>query len=232
MSEPRARLWNKDNSDVLPEFQLTYGHALFRGLPVEGWRSKLFRSLELGKPSYSGPLQPALIPRHPRKQCPVLGSTREAHLVFARLRDVWAVFGPHDLFFSSAKWINFNAKLGGLIAFGNQLDEGGSFFFYVFQNGLKQTNAVVDAGGVRIIPDTPIAAYIDGEKIFEDRPTCALSEAEVRDLIAHDLTIRVAGGQVSIGPRFSESTALVEDVMHFIFQRDCRPKSFVGVRFG
>ncbi len=229
MSEPALPLWNRDNSDVLPQFQLTFGHVLFRGLTGNDWQPKLFKSLGLGKPSYTGPLQQAAIPLHPREQCPVLGSTTETHLVFARLGDVWSIFGPHDVFFTSKHWMEFNAKAGGLMAFATQMDED-SFSYLVFNGGIKQTNVFVEGTFIRVVPDTPIAAYIGNQRIFEDKSTCSLSDADLRKLIEHDLAIRVTSDQLSIGHRFPDTTAPLEDVMHFAFQRSSPKKSFLGIR--
>ena len=229
MSEPALPLWNGDNSDVLPQFRLTFGHAVFRGLTADNWQPKLFKALGLDKPSYTGPLQQAAIPRHLPEQCLVLGSATETHLVFARLGDVWNVFGPHDFFFASKKWMEFNAKAGGLMAFATQMDED-SFSYLVFNRGIKQTNVFVEGTFIRVVPDSRVAAYIGNEKIFEDNPTCSFSDADVRDLIEHDLAIRVGSDQLSISPRFPDTTAPVEDVTHVAFQRSSPKKSFLGIR--
>lgn len=228
MSEPSLPLWNKDNSDVLPTFQLTFGHALLRGFRGD-WKSALFRCLDLGSTYRSGPLQPAAIPRHARENCSVFGSTSELHLVLARFGDVWSVFGPHDLFFTSKKWMQFNAKVGGLLSISTQMDKD-VFSYLVFERGLKQTNALVELENIRVFPDTPITAYIGDEKIFEDKSQCSLSEPEVLDFLGHDLAIRVNFDQWSIRPRFSNRTGPVEDITHLIFQRPTQRRSFLGIR--
>src|SRR5690349_16631263 len=53
MKEPRLSVWAADNSDVMAEFQLTYGHVLFRGHSVHSWPVNLFTTLGLRKASYS-----------------------------------------------------------------------------------------------------------------------------------------------------------------------------------
>ena len=231
MREPQARLWNKDNSDVLPEFQLTYGHGLFRGLPANDWRSKLFRSLKLDKATYIGPIQQAAIPRDSDEGWRILGSVSEIHLLLARLGDVSCIFGPHDLFFRSQKWMDFNNKVGGLFALVTQMDMN-SFFYDLFKDGVKQTNALAEGTHVRIIPDTPIKAYLGGQKIYEDKSACSLSDSEIHDFIKHDLLVQLVTDQLVLVPRFLETTESVQDVMHFIFRRSLPKKSFFGTRLG
>lgn len=142
MSEPHAQLWNKDNSDVLPEFQLTYGHALFRASASHGeWPSKLFKMLELGRPVRAESFEKLPFPLISNGKWPILGSAAEAHFLFGRLRDVWAIFGPHEFFLRSKNWMTFNAKLGGLFALVTQMNEK-AFYYDLFANGVKQTNAL------------------------------------------------------------------------------------------
>ena len=228
---PEHSLWNLDNTDVLPSFQLTFGHALFRGIRSGEWRSTLFKVLDLGKPSYSGPLQSATLPRHAYDKCIVLSSPTEIHLIFARLDDVWCVFGPHDFFFSTTKWMNFNAKIGGLMGFATQM-EADSFFYLIFSRGIKQTNVSGEKTEIRVIHDTPIAAYIVGKKILEDTAECSLSAAVIRDFIAHDLTIEVGHAeQLNLRQRFPNPTKVIEDVTHFVFQRGARKKRFLGIQW-
>jgi hypothetical protein len=125
--------------------------------------------------------------------------------------------------------MEFNAKAGGLMAFATQMDED-SFSYLVFNRSVKQTNVFVEGTFIRVVPDTPIAAYIGDEKIFEDKPTCSLADADARDLIEHDLAIRVGSDQLSVGPRFPDTIAPVEDATHFVFQRTSPKKSFLGIR--
>ena len=231
MSEPALPLWNRDNSDVLPDFQLTFGHALFRRLPSEGWQAKLFKALGLGKPTYSGLLQQSAIPRHARENFKVLGTATESHFVCARLGDVWGVFGPHELFFASKKWMEFNSKTGDLMAFATQMDVT-LFSYLVFSKGIKQTNAFADGNLIRVVLDTPMVAYLGKEQVFEDKATCSLSDAEVRAFIEHDLSLQVSDtDEVSIRPRFPVASGTVEEITHFIFQRSSSKKGFLGIRW-
>lgn len=229
MSEPALPLWNRDNSDVLPQYRLTFGHTIFRGVNSDNWQFKLLKVIGLEKPVYSGPLNEAAIPRHAPEQCLVLGSATETHFVFARLGDVWNVFGAHDHFFASRKWMEFNAKAGGLMAFGTQMDED-SFSYLVFNRGIKQTNAFTEGKRIRIFQDSRVDGYIGNEKVFEDKPICGLSDTDVRDFIEHTLALRVCADGLSIIPRFTDTTAPIKDVMHVIFQRSLLKKSFLGFR--
>ncbi len=225
-------LWNKEQTDIRPEYQLTYGHTLFRGLLRDNWKPELFKSLGLGKPRYSGPLEQRRVPVHPQTHGPVLGNATEAHAIAARLADVWTVFGAHDLFFSSAKWTQFNKKAGRLMASCAQMSVE-SYYYYIFERDKKQTNVIAEGTFIRISPDDRIVVSLGGEKIYEDNPTCSLSETEVRDFVEHDLAIQVKDGKLSIVPRFPDPPkGAAEDVTHFIFERVSAKKSFLGVRWG
>jgi hypothetical protein len=124
--------------------------------------------------------------------------------------------------------MDFNAKTGGIMAFATQL-EVDSYGYRVFANGVKQTNVFTEGMLIRVVPDTPIAAYIGNEKIFEDKPICSLSDAEVRDFIEIDLALTTTAGHLSIHPKFRH-TAAVEEVTHVIFPRRSTRKSFLGIR--
>jgi hypothetical protein len=65
----------------------------------------------------------------------VVGSPDESHFLVAQIRNVWCVFGPHEMFYSSHTWVKLNATIGGQMAFATRLDESGSFFYVVFENG-------------------------------------------------------------------------------------------------
>ncbi len=231
MSE-KIDLWNKEQTDVRPEYQLTYSHALFHGLLKDDWQQALFKTLGVGKPSYSGPLEQTRIIVHPQTKGPVLGNATEAHLIAARLEEVWTVFGAHDLFFSSTKWTVFSKRASRLLAICAQMDAE-SYFYYVFERDKKQTNVIAEGTFIRISPDDRIVVSLGGEKIYEDNPTCSLSDAEVRDFVEHDLAIQVKDGKLSIVPRFPDPPkGAAEDVTHFIFERVSAKKSFLGVRWG
>jgi len=194
-------------------------------------KEQIVKALGLDKPTYSGILQQAAIPRHPRENFKVLGSAAEIHLVFARLGDVWSVFAPHNFFFASKKWMEFNTRSGGLMAFATQMDVA-SFSYLVFSKGIKQTNAFAEGSFIRVVPDTPMTAYIGKEKIFEDKATCSLSDAEVRAFIERDLAIQLGDAhQLTISRRFPHTSGTIEDVMHFVFQRSSTKKGFLGIRW-
>jgi hypothetical protein len=231
MNEPHLPLWTKDNSDVLPEYQLTFGHALFRGLPAYGWTSKLIRLLGLNEPIYSGPLQQAAIPRHASRKYKVLGAPSEVHLLFARLDDVWSVFGPHELFFGSKKWILSNLELGGLMAFVTQMDSD-CFSYRVFEKGMKQTNVFAEGSTLRIAADTQIVAFMDERQVFDGGVACSLTDKQVLNFIEHDAAISARSAQqLSISPRFNSEKALSEEITHVIVSRAPSKKSLLGRLF-
>ena len=116
------------------------------------------------------------------------------------------------------------------MAFATQMDED-SFSYLVFDQGIKQTNAFAEGAFIRVVHDTPMAAYIGKEKVFEDKAACSLSVAEVRDFIEHDLAIKVGGvHDVKINQRFPDPNRAVEDLTHLVFQRGSPKKSFLGFR--
>jgi hypothetical protein len=230
MSKSQVDLWNKDNSDVLPEFQLTYGHALFRGLDLHSdWRSKLFNSLELGRPMRAESFGKLDIPLLFEQKWPVLGSSTETHFLCGRVGDVWSVFGPHDFFLQSKKWMAFNAKIGGIFALATQMAVD-SFYYDLFDKGVKQTNVLATGEKLRIIADTPITAYADGEKIYEDQALSSISEADAIDLVRHDSAIHVQSNQLTMVPRFRNAET-VQDSIHYSFERRTSKNHFLGIRW-
>ena len=224
MNEPRLPIWNSDNSDVLPEFQLTFGHCLLRGVPSPGWQDKLFKALGLGAPTQT--LAHLSLPRHEQNGCLVFGSGDNLHLVVARLADVWAVFGPHTLFFSTKSWIEFNSKVGGALAFATQMDVG-EISYLIFQNGVKQTNVFLKNGSIRVVDDSPVDIYINNQPVKQEFNRASMSESQVRELIEHDLSISDRDNQVVVlAPRFPTQTGSVSDVTHFVFSRTSKKTGF------
>ncbi len=229
MSEPNLPLWNSDNSDVLPAYQLTFGHTLFRGVSGEAWPRTLFKALGLGTPHYDGPTRPNNFPH--RGKLFVLGSGQEVHLVISRAADVWCVFGPHELFFSNRNWIEFNSKALGLMAVCTQTGTK-SFFYDIFENGVKQTNAVAEGSTIRIIEDRRIVAFLGDDRILDHRPKGSVSEGESRDLIEHDLAIAINdSGNLTISTRFQERAFSPEPATHCVFSRKDSRKSFLGIQW-
>lgn len=232
MSDRDLPLWNKEQTDILPEYRLTYGRVLLRGLIKNDWQPVLFKSLGFGKPSYSGPLDQIRLPVHAQTKGAVLGNAAEAHLIAARMADVWTVFAGHDLFFSSARWTEFNKRVGKLMAYITQMTVD-SFGCLIFEKDVKQTNVFIEGPAIRVVNDPRIVVSFGDEKIYEDNPTCSLSDAEMRDFVEHDLAIHVTDGKLSIVPRFPDPPkGAAEDVTHFIFERVSAKKSFLGVRWG
>lgn len=215
MSEPQASLWNRDNSDVLPEYQLRYGHALFRVPWTDNLMSKLVHCLALGRATYNGPFNESAIPGFNGHR--VFGVADELHLVVARIGDCWSVFGPHNLFFSSRKWTKFNVKNGGPMAVINQLDEKGRFFYVIFDRGRKQADAVVEGESIRIINDEAISVYVEGELIHRSRAMRTMPDAAIIELIRQDSNVSIHGNRVTIAPRFGCAQGGVELVRHLIF---------------
>lgn len=215
MSEPRVPLWNSNNSDVLPEFRLSYGHALFGSLLPKDVPSRLIKCLGLGRPAYDGPLNEQAIPRH--KGHRTFGVANEVHLLLAGMNGAYSIFGPHHLFLSSSKWTELNAKVGGPMAFVNQMDETGGFFYVIFERGQKQADAVVENQSIRVLADETISVYIGSEQVYRSRPKRTMSDATIIELIKRDSEVTICDGRIAIKPRFGDKGGVTAPLRHFIF---------------
>lgn len=216
MSDIDLPLWNKEETDVLPEYQMTYGHVLCQGQMDEDVVSRLARTLGLPVRRRVGSVAANQFPTDPSGQHRTLGTLKDAHLLVLALGDYSAVFGPHVLFFHNRDWITWNKKRPGLMALATRQDILDTSY-RVFHDGRYQLSAWLDNEKLSF-PETPgIEVYVNREPIFRSSSNEVQDVKGIVAMLQCDVELREAGANVSFKNRFRNEDVPPDYVMHYVF---------------
>ena len=207
-------LWNKQETDVLPQYQLTFGHAICQAPMSSEDVLRLAKFLELGELQYSGDLDADKLPVVAGSR--TLGAEREAHLLIAEVGGHQVIFGPHQLIGNSSHWIEWNKKVGGLMAYTTQMDVE-EYFHRVFGDGKLILSACAEGDSLRYIEDTPIEVFLGGKRIYHDPGSKPDPTNEIHALLTSDARISEEAGAISI--KAFASNQPVRNLRHFAFRK-------------
>lgn len=217
MSDIKLPLWNKDETDVLPEYQLSFGHAICQADINEEAVHVLAKHLMLGSLEHVGPLDVERLPMHSLVGCRMLCTEDATHLVVARNGAYSAVFGPHRLFLNNQLWIKWNSRYRGIMAIVTRYDVAESSY-RVFESGRRIVSAWSNGGQIKCLEDPSIDVYFSGMRLFSDPGRrMQLSEA-VASMLSNDMTIHDESGTVRLTGAFTHQPIM--DVKHFVFRRN------------
>ena len=206
-------LWNKEETDVLPEYQLTSGHAICQAPMSPEDVQRLAKFLELGDLQYSGDLDAGRLPVLSGHM--TLGTEQEAHLLIVEVGGHRVIFGPHGLFGNSTHWIEWNKKVGGLMAYTTQLDVE-DYYHIVFGDGKRILSACAEGDSIRYLEDTPIEVFLGGKRIFHDPGSKPDPTNEIDALLNSDARISDKDGVIAIETFATHQP--VEDASHYVFR--------------
>lgn len=210
-------LWNKEQTDVLPEYQLSYGHVLCQTpLVMQGTVRVLAKYLGLGTMVYAGPVDNTRLPMNQNIACRTLGTLELANLLVAKSGNYYAVFAPHLLFLRSKQWIDWNKKQGGLMAYVTRLNVT-EHFYIIFENGSRMFDATTNGDQLRVLEDMPILITLDREKIYHDPGSKPQIPEAVGSMLQHDVRIVEENSEIRISTLFAQSS--IASVTHYVFQR-------------
>jgi hypothetical protein len=206
-------LWNKDDTNVLSEYQLTYGHIVCEtNLTMTGEIERLCRCIGLGDVERVGSLVSEHLPTDPITGRRTLSSEQESHLIVAAVERCQVVFAPHKLFFSNRGWFNWNESTGGLMAYVLQFDVE-KYFYTIFENGQRRFGATAIGNSITYIEDSPVEVYIDGKQVLSNPGAKPQVTEEIVALLASDGRIAEDDGMVCV--RRLSSNELPKDVLHY-----------------
>lgn len=217
--EAEDKQWNKDGTELLPEYGLTYGHTVAEAEFTPAEIKRVGRIHKLGELQYAGGFAADRIPREPRTRRFVLGNECETHLLVSEAGGHSLLFGSHKLFYSSQGWMDWNSRTGGLMAFVHQLEDN-QFFYIIFRKGKRLMDAVWEDHSIRYIDDLPIEVRLGGKRVFHDPGAKAGPTAEIAALLAADARISDESGDIRI-IRLSSGEVL-EPLTHYIFSNPTR----------
>jgi hypothetical protein len=193
------------STDVPPEMQLAFGHALCRADVADHTIAHLAHTLGLGNLIYRGELDVGRLPRHASAGCTTLGTLREAHLIVVDCAPgCHAVFGPHMLFVSSERWVQWNQRVGGLIAIVNQLDPTETSY-QLFQQGRYQATAWAKGDSLQFMEEPELMASLARPTTSSPGGREVTPDAE--SLLARDVTLSLDAGHPTITWRFRPTGA-------------------------
>lgn len=214
-AEIHLPLWTDDETDVRPEYHLSFGHLLCDMQLDEPSIQVLAKYLDLGALEYAGSIDLDRLPIHPRVGCRNLGSLELANILVARNGSYSVLFGPHKLFFNNTRWIKWNKKIGGLMvpAHRQSLTETS---YNVFENGKRLLSAWAEGNQIRCREDPEIVAYLNGKQI-----SCIPgAKPNMSEAIAALLRADVHVAEAPEGIHFARvlSGEPIADVVHFSFK--------------
>jgi hypothetical protein len=216
MSDIDLPLWNKEETDVLPEYQMSYGHVLCQGEIDEDSVETLRRSLGLPRRRDTEGAGPTHFPRDPSGKHYTLGGLTEAHLLVVGLGDYSAIFGPHVLFLTARDWIKWDKKVRRLMAVATRLDIVRTFYT-VFRDGQYQANAASDNERVWF-PEIPeVEVYVNREEVFRSSREEVQHVDEIVSMLRCDVELGEDGGNVYFQKRFSNEQVPLSRARHYVF---------------
>jgi hypothetical protein len=183
-------VWNEDETDILPEFQLTYAHALIdnagsvdsivahAGIQVLETRS--FTGFEL--------------PRDPQHGF-TFRKGADMYAIAGRDEMVTCIFGDRTLFLRPERWIKLSSKHTVSLVTQQANDE---YFYRVFAKKKPIASAAREQGELRMIGNVTVRAS------YKDRLVAAVTAnpappASVEQFLARDMELVVSEqGHVSM----------------------------------
>lgn len=216
MSEIKLPLWNKDETDVLPQFHLTYGHVICDIELTEKNIRLLAKKFQHRKLLHAGPFNLTRIPKHESANCHTLGTDKLAHVIVVPVGKCHAIFAPHSWFMRNDGWIRWNKRVRGHIAIAHRLDLD-EWYFNVFRDGKRLLSAAADGSNLRFLDDTPIEVRVEGRVIFQDEGSTAKPGDEIIALLQHDVRIQTDESGFRFEPAFSNHE--IGPAMQYVFEK-------------
>ncbi len=183
-------LWNKNETDVLIEHRLQYGHILLLKHEYEALLKKIQKIFKFKKPvDIHETLNKNALPSHEPQKTFLLNDEKVWHFIFAECaKDIMAIYAPHFLFFNSSKWIQLNRKTKGWLFY---VDHGDSneFFYTIFNSGNHYCNACYDLSGIHKLTHEPVDVYFNKELIFHKKDDSKDLTPELIEIISNDVVI-------------------------------------------
>ena len=220
MTEAPLPLWNEDETDVLPEYQLGYVHALIHGVE----QRKIIRGLEkvfpVTKVSEENFVSPDDLPWNEEASMPALQDDDRWHCILAISPIATCVFGPHRIFLGGRPWMALSRKLKARVFLVARLDAM-KYSYHLYRDGKHRYVAFSTPSGVRVAEEAPVVAHLNGKKIFEYQPDCVEPSEEERAIIHEDVVLKYDPEEgVHFEPVFpSLSVAACDTVLHAVFRK-------------
>lgn len=160
-------LWNKTESDVLPQYQLSYGHVIFELQDINILRRKVETFLKLSEQEIEYKL--LCVKNFPFcNGNAVLFDHQFDHYIYIETKKYLYLYAKHRLFFDNKLWGGFSKKYREKLAvctrststeFGYRIIKDGKVLFCGKNDGKEAT----------IFANTSmhISLYMDGQKLFK-----------------------------------------------------------------
>lgn len=210
-------LWDKKTKDVIPEFQLTFGHVIFEQKDSAMVTRAIEREIRYGVIA-SSRFDGERIPRSREHGQYVLQEGNRIHIILAKTDVSLCVFAPHRFFFQNQLWIRCNKTVGGLMIIAVQGDRD-EVDYRVFRGGEFAFIAANLKGSMRIPEQKPIELYLDDKKIHEEKMADLECLEEAKHLLANDLALRVGkNGIVGVTSVVAGASPRIDTVEHLILE--------------
>ncbi len=212
-------LWNEDETDILPKFQLSFGHIVCDAQLNQTLVSYLCDELELGKLTYFGEFKPETLPAHVSNGFRTLGTVDCAHVLIVNFVHHCVVFGPHMFFFNNTAWISWNKRVGGLMAIVGRQDVSDCTYL-VFRSGKRLLSASVKEKNIQILEDPNVEVYFQRDILYRTSDEEVEATQDIVSLLRTDVEISQENGEIHIRERFSDKAVLPDHLKHFVFRRE------------
>lgn len=211
-------LWNSEETDVRPEYQLTFGHMLCKVRVEERSLDLLASMLGLGTMRYSGSLDNQLLPHDHTGEYRNLGTLEYANLLAVRQDECDVVFAPHMLYFNNQAWMNWNGTMRGLMTIATRADVK-DMAYDAFQNGRIRKTAWWDGEALTFPEEPKIDLYLNRELIYRSPDSTPVDVRPIISLLRSDVELQDEAGSLLFRERFSGRSIPTSCVRHVLFQR-------------
>lgn len=179
-------LWNKTETDVLPQYQLSYGHVIFEFQDINLLREKIETFLGLAKREMEYRLLCI-------KDFPLHGGNAMLfdhefdHYIYIATERYLYLYAKHRLFFNNKLWEGFSKKYKEKLAvctrstpieFGYRIFKDGKFLFCGKNDG-KDTTIFANT-------DMHISLHMDGQELFKAKSNIPASTNEDYRMLQFD----------------------------------------------
>lgn len=221
-------LWNKTETDILPQYQLSYGHVIFELQDIDLLRRKTEKVLGLVSPEIEYNLLCI-------KNFPLLGSNAVLydyefdHYIYVKTEKYLYLYAKHTLFFNNNLWEKFSKKYkekivvctrGTSTEFGYRIFKDGKFLF-CGKNDEKDTIIFANYG-------MHISFHMDGQKLFKAKDDTPIPIKEDYNMLKFDKYINQINGDVKL---FSVNLSTMDNrgndnftVLHSVYKNNRHTK--------
>lgn len=213
MGKIELPLWDKDEKDVLPAYQLSYGHVLVplgaEPVNVTEMAQKLgFRRCGAGK---FFEYKRLLV--HP-DGCRYLGDAECAQILVATTEAAQCIFAPHFLFLNNKWWIKWNRHRKGSVAVVAR-DNLYTSSYTVFRDGTRLCSAWTKGEMLEVLKDPVIQASFLGQVIYRSPPSSPVPTEDVIRFLKNDIEMEQLEDKILFRIRFGGAEISTDSVTQF-----------------